>query len=226
MRLRWLVLVAALALAVAGCAGDDEEATPTTRAQPASDVPCAKAKRPPKRRDGGQPVPLGTLNPFRSYRVLVQTNCGNFTIRLNIQNPSRTVLSFVRLVRAGFFDRTVFHRIVPGFVIQGGDPTQSGLGGPGYRTVDPPPDQLRYTKGIVAMAKAPEEPRGAAGSQFFIVTADDADLPPEYAVIGRVTRGLDVVARIGKRATKHDEHGDPIPTPNPVVIRKMRLLVS
>ena len=84
----------------------------------------------------------------------------------------------MELARKGFFDGTIFHRIVPGFVIQGGDPTGKGTGGPGYKTVEPPPAGTLYTHGIVAMAKAANEPPGTAGSQFFIVTGKNVGLPP------------------------------------------------
>ena len=87
---------------------------------------------------------------------------------------------------------------MPGFVIQGGDPSATGTGGPGYTTVDKPPSDASYVHGVVAMAKTGAQPAGAAGSQFFIVTGDDAGLPPDYAIIGEVTDGLDVVDRIGK----------------------------
>ena len=87
---------------------------------------------------------------------------------------------------------------MPGFVIQGGDPTASGTGGPGYTTVDKPPSSASYDHGVVAMAKTGAQPPGAAGSQFFIVTGDNAGLPPDYAIIGKVTDGLDVVDHIGK----------------------------
>ena len=96
----------------------------------------------------------------------------------------------------------MFHRIVPGFVIQGGDPTQSGGGGPGYSVVDRPAADARYVRGVVAMAKSPQEPAGTAGSQFFVVTGDDVGLPPDYAVVGEVIEGLDVISAIG-------ELGDP-----------------
>jgi cyclophilin family peptidyl-prolyl cis-trans isomerase len=81
-------------------------------------------------------------------------------------------------------------------VIQGGDPTQSGSGGPGYSTVDVPASDAAYTRGVVAMAKSGVEAPGTAGSQFFVVTGEDAGLPPEYAIVGEVTAGLDTVERI------------------------------
>lgn len=87
--------------------------------------------------------------------------------------------SIVSLVKAGFFDMTVFHRIVPGFVIQGGDPTATGTGGPGYSVTDTPPKDLRYKLGLVAMAKTQTEAPGTSGSQFFVVTGQDVGLHPD-----------------------------------------------
>ena len=88
-----------------------------------------------------------------------------------------TSASLVSLANAGFYDETIFHRIVPGFVIQGGDPTQTGSGGPGYQTVDVPASDAAYTKGVVAMAKTSTEAPGTSGSQFFVVSGDDVALP-------------------------------------------------
>jgi peptidyl-prolyl cis-trans isomerase B (cyclophilin B) len=130
--------------------------------------------------------------------VTLKTNEGTFAFSLDAKDSPNTTESFAKLVEKGFFDGTIFHRIVPGFVIQGGDPTGSGTGGPGYSTVDVPPADTKYTKGVVAMAKAGSEPPGTAGSQFFVVTADDAHLSPDYALLGRVTSGLDVVEKIGR----------------------------
>jgi peptidyl-prolyl cis-trans isomerase B (cyclophilin B) len=128
----------------------------------------------------------------------VRTSQGEFTFELDDAASPNAVESFTELAGNGFFDGTVFHRIVPDFVIQGGDPTGTGTGGPGHQTVDPPAPDTTYKQGVVAMAKTATDPPGTAGSQFFVVTADDAGLPPEYAVIGRVTDGLDVVLRIGE----------------------------
>jgi cyclophilin family peptidyl-prolyl cis-trans isomerase len=99
------------------------------------------------------------------------------------------------------YDNTIFHRIVPGFVIQGGDPTGTGSGGPGYSVDEPPPQNLSYTSGIVAMAKSAAEPPGRSGSQFFVVTVPDAGLTPDYALVGKVSKGFDVVQRIEQLGT-------------------------
>ena len=139
-----------------------------------------------------------TLDPAQTHSVTFQTNKGSFTVELDVETSPKTTASFYELAQKGFFDGTTFHRIVPGFVIQGGDPTGTGTGGPGYQTVDPPPSEAAYTKGVVAMAKAQDEAPGTAGSQFFVVTGEDIGLPPEYAILGKVTAGLGVVERIGR----------------------------
>jgi cyclophilin family peptidyl-prolyl cis-trans isomerase len=90
-------------------------------------------------------------------------------------------------------------------VIQGGDPEGTGSGGPGYSVTEKPPPNLAYVKGVVAMAKSPAEPPGTSGSQFFVVTGADAGLPPEYALVGRVDEGIDVVERIGKLGTPTEQ---------------------
>ena len=138
------------------------------------------------------------LDAAKEYRLVFATNCGDFTVTLDQKASPNATASLVSLAQRGFFDDTFFHRIVPGFVIQGGDPTGSGSGGPAYKTHDKVAADASYVHGVVAMAKAGAEPAGTAGSQFFVVTAPDASLPPEYAVVGKVTGGIDVVDRIGK----------------------------
>lgn len=174
---------------------------------------CTAVDSPEPREPKPQQAPSIEPNPKLRHTAVVKTNCGEFSITLDPGRSPKAVASFATLANGGYFDATVFHRIVPGFVIQGGDPTATGTGGPGYTTVDPPARGTKYTNGIVAMAKTEAEPRGAAGSQFFVVTGDAVALPPDYAVIGAVTSGLDVVARIG-------ELGDPtteLPTVTVVV---------
>jgi peptidyl-prolyl cis-trans isomerase B (cyclophilin B) len=241
MRRRFLVLLSAVALlflafAVAGCGGDDdgdegEEAAATTTAAATAEegaettgesgAGCQEVAKPRPKPVGQLRAPSTVLNVDKTYEVLVETSCGEFTITLDPKASPKTTASFVALVQDGFYDGTVFHRIVPGFVIQGGDPTALGGGGPGYKTVDKPAAATRYTKGVVAMAKTATEAAGTSGSQFFVVTAEDAGLPPDYAVIGTVTDGLDVVERIGVL-------GDPntqLPT-QPVVVTRMTVRIT
>jgi peptidyl-prolyl cis-trans isomerase B (cyclophilin B) len=163
----------------------------------------------------GKQVTFPLLNKKTPHTVNVLTNFGSFDIRLDVADSPCTTASFAALVRSKFFDGTRFHRIVPRFVIQGGDPTATGRGGPGYTVVDVPPKNSLYTEGVVAMAKSPEEPPGTAGSQFFVVTGANAGLPPQYAILGVVTKGLKVVERIGKLGNPVSEQ----PTKRVVVLR-------
>jgi peptidyl-prolyl cis-trans isomerase B (cyclophilin B) len=105
-------------------------------------------------------------------------------------------------------------------VIQGGDPEGNGMGGPGYSVVDVPPKDTTYEKGLVAMAKTQTDPAGTSGSQFFVVTSDGVTLPPDYAVLGQVTDGMDVVEKIGKLGNPADPAGTPT---EKVTIDKMEL---
>ena len=136
--------------------------------------------------------------------AVVKTSCGSFEITLDTQRAPKTANSFAFLAEEGFYDELTFHRIVPEFVIQGGDPEGTGSGGPGYSVVEKPPANLAYTKGVVAMAKSGAEPPGTSGSQFFVVTGADAGLPPEYALVGKVSKGMDVVERIGELGTPEE----------------------
>ncbi len=193
MRLATL-LVLALALAVAGCGGGDEGGSAAEETVPQQG--CSTIEAPAPTDDGGQTAPEAPLDPDTTYRLVVQTNCGPFTITLDQARAPKTAASLVALARAGFFDGTTFHRVVPGFVVQGGDPTGTGTGGPGYKTVDPPPPDAAYTRGVVAMAKGETEAPGTSGSQFFVVTGVDVGLPPQYAIVGTVTSGLETVLEI------------------------------
>ena len=231
MRRSLSLLFALLVLALAACGDDDdagsagsgdETASKTEeQAQPEQTGGCQEVAAPEPRPDGGAEQRKKPLAPGRKYDVVLTTSCGEFTFRLDQKSSPKTAASFAGLVESGFFDGTSFHRIVPGFVIQGGDPTGTGSGGPGYSTRDVPAAGTTYLRGTVAMAKTGAEPPGTAGSQFFVVTGADAGLPPDYAVIGRVTEGEDVVEAIA-------EQGDPasggtgIPL-QPVVIEKATL---
>jgi peptidyl-prolyl cis-trans isomerase B (cyclophilin B) len=166
---------------------------------------CTTVKAPAAKPNGGHKAPKALLPPGHTYTAVFVTNCGSFTVTLAAKTSPHTAASFVALARSGFFDRTIFHRIVPGFVIQGGDPTGTGTGGPGYQVVDTPPKGTQYVRGVVAMAKTQTDPPGAAGSQFFVVTGANVGLPPDYGILGRVTKGLDVVLRIGKLGNAQEQ---------------------
>ena len=179
-----LVCVLACGLLVAGCGGDDSSSSSSSD-QSASKTPSG----PPK------------LDPSKAYVATVATNKGDFQITLDAKQAPITGGSFKSLADKGFYDKLTFHRIVPGFVIQGGDPNGDGTGGPGYSVVEAPPAGLKYTKGVVAMAKTQSEAPGTSGSQFFVVTAQDAQLPPDYALLGKVTSGGAVVDKISRVKT-------------------------
>ena len=211
------VVLAALAFATAGCGGESDE---TTEPVGSGSGECASVEAPEPREPGSNEAPTGPLPAGKTYALTLETSCGSFTVTLDAALAPNTSASLVALARDGYFDDTIFHRVLPGFVIQGGDPTQAGSGGPGYSTVDVPPSDAAYTKGVVAMAKSPVEAPGTAGSQFFVVTAEDAGLPPEYAIVGEVTDGLDVVEHIGELGDESEQ-----PT-QPVVIRTVTVTES
>ncbi|MDX6452674.1 MAG: hypothetical protein QOH16_2723 [Gaiellaceae bacterium] len=191
-------------MALAACGGSGGGGSKqAAAAQPATtDAAGCRSVTAPAGKARTESKPTKRLDQTKTYDVLITTNCGDFTIRLAVKTSPATAASFASLVKKGFFTGTVFHRIVPGFIIQGGDPTGTGSGGPGYTTVDVPAASTRYTLGVVAMAKTGAEPPGTSGSQFFVVTAKDAQLPPDYAVLGKVVKGQAVVSKIG-------ELGDP-----------------
>ena len=186
-----------------GTAATPTATTPTTaQTAPAG---CKTVAKPKAKPDGSLKKPSTKLDASKTYTATVKTNCGTFAFELNVKDAPNASASIAYLAGKKFFDGTIFHRIVPGFVIQGGDPTGSGSGGPGYSTVDKPPSNASYKRGVVAMAKTGSEPSGTAGSQFFVVTGADAGLPPDYAVVGKVTQGLDVVDRIGKLGDQSEQ---------------------
>jgi cyclophilin family peptidyl-prolyl cis-trans isomerase len=178
---------------------------PSTTQAAAAPAGCKPVKAPKAKPDGKLAKPSTKLDAAKTWTATVTTNCGTFAFRLDVRRAPNASASIAYLASKKFYDGTVFHRIVPGFVIQGGDPTGSGSGGPGYSTVDKPPANASYTKGVVAMAKSGSEPPGTAGSQFFVVTGADAGLPPDYALAGKVTSGLNVVERIGKLGDQSEQ---------------------
>jgi peptidyl-prolyl cis-trans isomerase B (cyclophilin B) len=217
----------ALVLALAACGGGGGSKTTTTAAgettathaaQPARASGCTKAT---EHLHANRQLPNQhlKLDPSKTWRLVFDTTCGTFIVTLNPKLAPNATGSLVSLTRRGFFADTFFHRIVPGFVIQGGDPTGTGTGGPGYETHDKVPASTAYDHGVMAMAKTSTEPAGTAGSQFFVMTATSA-LAPDYAVVGKITNGLGVVDRIGKLGDASER-----PT-QPVVIRTVKVQTS
>ncbi|MDE3087446.1 MAG: peptidylprolyl isomerase [Acidobacteriota bacterium] len=146
------------------------------------------------------------IDPAMRYSAEMVTTKGTMSISLDPLAAPKTVNNFVFLARYHYFDGIVFHRVIPGFVLQGGDPTGTGTGGPGYRFADELPPPGRYELGSLAMANAGPDTNG---SQFFVISGPDGvRLPPNYSLFGKVVSGLDVVATIdavGSRSGKPSE---------------------
>jgi peptidyl-prolyl cis-trans isomerase B (cyclophilin B) len=193
------LVVVPLVMALGACGGSDRketEATPTPAAA-AQQVGCKDVAAPkPKTAETKTKKPGLKLDPSKTWVADVATSCGNFTITLDVKRAPKTTSAFAGLAKQGFFDGLSFHRVSEGFVIQGGDPLGNGQGGPGFSVHEPPPSDLAYSRGVVAMAKTGTEPAGTSGSQFFVVTAESTPLPPDYALLGQVTKGMDTVDAI------------------------------
>ena len=219
-----VILLASLALLLLACGKDDQTfgaGTQTSDQAPATATATAPATATateptpaPRTTDDGcsavpPPQPASNPNRTRSKRRLgagrvwiatIKTNCGTIKLRLAVGRAPKTTASFAGLARNTFFDGLTFHRIAkPGgndFVIQGGDPLGTGNGAPGYSVVEAPPKNTRYTRYVAAMAKTQTDAPGTSGSQFFIVTAADSGLPPDYAILGEVVGDKSAVKRI------------------------------
>jgi peptidyl-prolyl cis-trans isomerase B (cyclophilin B) len=217
---RPVVVLLALALTACGGGASETSSKPTPTAAAPSNG-CQKVGAPAPHANAALPKPHLALERSKTYVATVATSCGSFQIGLDPKRAPKTGGSFLYLVRHRFYDGLTFHRVSPGFVIQGGDPKGDGTGGPGYTIVERPPTGLQYTRGVVAMAKTAADPAGASGSQFFVVTAQTTPLPAEYALLGKVTAGLGTVDRIG--ALEVDQQERPLQT---VLIRSIRVKVS
>jgi peptidyl-prolyl cis-trans isomerase B (cyclophilin B) len=238
-RLLCLAGATTLGLVLAACgsstAGDGASTPTTTHPSKEQALVAAKAS---SGSDAGKctsvpvPTPKGAqsirkptlaLDPAKRYVVSLATNCGAIEIQLDVRKAPRTTASFAYLVKRGFYDELTFHRVAAGFVIQGGDPNGDGSGGPGYKIIERPPSNTRYTLGTVAMAKTSSDPAGASGSQFFIVTGPEAPLPPQYALVGNVIGSFAGVKRISRLSTDPPQDGTP---KTPVVISSATLSSS
>jgi cyclophilin family peptidyl-prolyl cis-trans isomerase len=190
--------LAALALAagLAACGASDGNATqPAAQSQPpVQSQPPLSAAPAESAAPGAEGCPTsapGPLTAGETRDVTIETDLGDIVIAVEADLGPLAAGNFVALAECGFYDGTVFHRIMPDFVVQGGDPTGTGSGGPGYEFPNDPVS-VPYERGVVAMANAG---RDTNGSQFFIVL-EDAGLPPDYSVFGRVSSGMEVADQI------------------------------
>ena len=209
---RWIVLVVFAVVAVAVVAavligqggGSGDGTTSTASGDGAAAGGCEEVEAPQPKTVSFK-APKQVLEQGEAATAVVKTSCGTFEIALDTDRAPETANSFAFLAEEGFYDDLTFHRVAPGFVIQGGDPEGTGSGGPGYTVDEEPPPNLSYTKGVVAMAKSSADPPGRSGSQFYVVTAPDAGLPPEYALVGKVSEGYDVVEKIDALGTEEEK---------------------
>lgn len=148
-------------------------------------------------------APEMQIDPNKDYRAIMETSCGRIVLELFASQAPQTVNSFVTLSRDGFYDGLTFHRLVPGFVIQGGDPQGTGVGGPGYQFEDEIVDELTFDEpGLLAMANSGPDTNG---SQFFITLDKPAHLNGLHTIFGRVVEGMDVVETISTLETIQEQ---------------------
>jgi cyclophilin family peptidyl-prolyl cis-trans isomerase len=190
-----LIAVCAVAMLVLAACGAGPRPTPSLA--PTQAGAAVPAGAPTPRLQFPAPPPM-SIDTNKTYTATIKTSMGDITVQLNAKDAPKTVNNFVFLAKQGFYNGTTFHRVIKGFVIQGGDPTGTGTGGPGYQFADEPVKGT-YDVGAVAMANSGPNTNG---SQFFICEGDQCKtLPPKYNLFGKVTEGIDVVHKIGSVPT-------------------------
>lgn len=175
-----LLIMVALALLMTGCAKKEAEQTATTGESQTEAAPAESTATPPP----------GKV----AYAIVEVEGKGKFVIELNLEKAPKTAGNFIKLAKEGFYNGLTFHRVVPGFVVQGGDPNGNGTGGPGY-TIPFEETGLKHEDGAVAMARRGDD-KNSAGSQFYICLGPQHQLDGDYAVFGKVIQGMDVVRKI------------------------------
>jgi len=233
--LRAISILLLTTILLAGCGGDNaktsssskstQTSTSTSTTTTDAQTGCEQVDQPKLKKISKKlKAPKKDLKDSKTYTATVKTNCGEFEIQLDLKTSPKTVSSFVQLADDGFYDDLTFHRVVKNFVIQGGDPKGKGTGDPGYKVTEAPPKDTKYLRGTVAMAKEPTEDPGTSGSQFFIVTAEDADLPAEYAVLGKIDeKGLETIDKIETVEVAGPDSSSPVA---PIVIEKITIKKS
>jgi peptidyl-prolyl cis-trans isomerase B (cyclophilin B) len=194
MSLRFRALLSLVILAVIAACGQQAAAPPPqTQARPLAAIP------PAQRANYYKAPPPMTIDAKKTYVATITTSKGKIVVSLDANAAPQTVNNFVFLANQGFYDGLTFHRVEPGFVIQGGDPLGSGGGGPGYTV--PAEIKLPHVEGAIAMARTSDQvnpKRESSGSQFYITLAPTPFLDGAYTAFGKVTQGMDVVKKIAK----------------------------
>lgn len=192
-----------------------DKTAPQETVSPETSKPAPPPVAPPSQADNSltkkkmyTATPQMVIDTTKQYTATLKTDAGKIVVKLNAKETPVTVNNFVFLAREKFYDGTIFHRTIPGFMIQGGDPDGTGMGGPGYKFVDEP-FTGEYTRGTVAMANSGPNTNG---SQFFIMHKDSS-LPPSYVIFGKVTAGLEAVDQIASAPTKPGGEGSSPVTP-------------
>jgi cyclophilin family peptidyl-prolyl cis-trans isomerase len=216
---------------VSSASSTDNDAGDDGTAAPGSEAPAVQADPRCPAADGSSVVtqqfadaPPMCLTPGASYSAVIETNVGSLTIALDATRAPLTVNSFVYLARFGYFNNTQCHRALPGFVVQCGDPTATGTGGPGYRFADELPQAGEYQIGSVAMANAGPDTNG---SQFFLITGPSgASLPPSYSLFGMITDGLDTTLAALDALSNPDPASNGVPPLQPITITSVTITES
>lgn len=207
--------IASVTIGLAGCTPQNKVTPPTDNIYqtPLTDEVSPKINT----NQNTQTMPEMIIDQNKSYTAILHTEAGDIEINLATKTTPITANNFIYLAKKNFYDNVIFHRIIPGFMIQGGDPTGTGAGGPGYE-FDDEPFTGEYTRGTVAMANAGPDTNG---SQFFIMHAD-YPLPKDYVIFGQVVKGLEVVDKIATAPTvQSGEKSRPV---NPIKIQSIEIL--
>jgi peptidyl-prolyl cis-trans isomerase B (cyclophilin B) len=208
---------------LAACGGGGSSSVATVVPEHHSSVPGCKLESLPSPKPVEAQVPKPTVKPGQKLTATVSTSCGDFTIDLDTQDSPKTVSEFIYLAKQRDLDNTSFGRVVPDYVIQGGNAQLTGPKGRSFTSVEPPPSNISYRRGDVAMAKGGSDPIGAGSGEFFVVTApSDAGLPDQYALLGKVSSGMDTVTRISKLADPSLGAGGGTPL-QPVVLHSVTI---
>ncbi len=238
-----LVIIIAIFFAIAFLTDDDDSVTPADSAVPTSSTPgdssettvapapaafvygtgeCAPEDGSAEQKRTFDDAPALCIDPSKTYTAVVKTNLGEYTMVLDAATAPGTVNSFVNLARFKYFDGIVCHRAIPGFMVQCGDPTGTGSGGPGYTFADELPAAGEYQIGSVAMANAGPNTNG---SQFFVITGEQGvALPPNYTLFGTVTDGLDTTVVALDAAGNPNDNG--VPPLQEIIIESITITVS